>query len=107
MIESGSSAKLVKSVLNDIPSLYPNLVTAVTEKNTGDGNKEYFIEFSLDLGNAPEIVQTSKFVNATIKTISEATGPGKKSHLNIDNIPSGLFDLTGSADSVCDSDFYR
>lgn len=78
----------------------PNLVTAVTEKDAGGDGKEYLIEFSPDLGNVPEIVQASKFVTSTVKTVSEATVPGKKSHLIIDGIQSGLFDLRDTAASV-------
>lgn len=57
--------------------------------------------FSVDLGEVPELIETTGNVNASINVLQAADSSAAKSYLVVDGRPSGLFDLENdSADEI-------
>lgn len=50
-LTSSSSSNDIKLALNDLPTLYPNLVLDVVNVDAGSTDKAFTVKFSSDLGN--------------------------------------------------------
>lgn len=48
---SSSSTNDILQALNDLPTLYPNLVLEVVDGSAGPNDRSFTVKFSSDLGN--------------------------------------------------------
>ena len=101
MIPVGALAVQLQVALNDLPILSPNLVTSVESTLADDGvSLIYFVQFSADMGEVPELQEISGNVNCTITIYAQASLSGTKTSLVINNVPTALFSFNDSASTV-------
>ena len=90
----------LQKALNDLPTLAPNLVTVAPVSSNDETIKIFRVTFSVDLGDVPDLVETSG--NVIMEVLEETTGvaSGSKVQLGIEDKFTPLFDLRDNDASV-------
>lgn len=99
-ITIGASATQVQNALNDIPNLSPNLINVTESLKEDQVSKVYTVQFSIDLGDVPNIEEISGNVAATIEEKTKGISNGTKIQLTIQNATTNLFDMNDTATNV-------
>ncbi|CAF0814130.1 unnamed protein product, partial [Brachionus calyciflorus] len=101
-IEFDSTSLIVQNALNDLPSISPNLVT-VNSVSSDDANlKIYRVTFPSDLGDVPDLIETTGHVALDVNEETKGVSSGAKVQLNIEDKVSPLFNIADSNDHIKD-----
>ncbi len=99
-MNSLSTATDIKTALNDLPTLYSNLVLEVNDTSSNSDDKVFKIKFSADLGDVPLIQKTSGFVIFNSTEVVQGVSSGKKFQLVIEDVATRPFDVKDTAANV-------